>query len=81
MIALAGTVLHAEDNDLLSCFINSVVDQVQVLPSHELTNTFGCLQKSHIRKQDEVCQAVIDRSTDGFRGLRIASADIVGKLG
>ena len=28
VIALARTVLHAEDNDLLSCFIESVVDQV-----------------------------------------------------
>lgn len=40
-----------------------------------------CLQAPYIGKQDEVGQAVIDRIADGFRGLRIASADIVSELG
>ena len=83
VVALARTVLHAEDNDLLGNFhrrCNRSGMNISALPACEHLRLSGW--RPTLGNKREICQAVIgSQNGTASAASRIASADIVGKLG
>src|ERR1700722_3046092 len=76
VLALLRRMLHVEDDDFFGFLVNGIVDEVRIFRRHDLAHAFSALAASHLRKQNQILQSLIDGGTHALCGLGIACANV-----
>jgi hypothetical protein len=56
MLAVPSGMLDRENDDLIGLFVERVIDQIGLLPRHQLADTLDPLLPPEARKADEVLE-------------------------
>jgi hypothetical protein len=67
MLAFACRMLNGDNDNFFGRFVDRVMDEIRIVPRHQLANVFDLLQPSDLRKQNKVFEVI-----QGSRRARVA---------